>query len=132
MARIKISAPDNYIFSTEYRVNISDINYGNHLGNERILAIAHESRMRFFTELGIEDETKVTEELGIIMSDAAVVYKGESFYGDILNVELGVADINKYGFDLIYRVSRKKDNMKRRTPVWIMPVINPDIICFFL
>jgi len=36
------------------------------------------------------------------VTDAAVIYKSESFLGDILTIKIGVADVTKYGFELIY------------------------------
>ena len=39
MARIKLDMPDNYIFSTELPVRISDINYGGHLSNDAMLSM---------------------------------------------------------------------------------------------
>lgn len=48
MARIKIDLPKNFIFNTSLPVRIDDLNYGRHLANDRVLALAHEGRIRFF------------------------------------------------------------------------------------
>jgi acyl-CoA thioesterase FadM len=45
--------------------------------------------------------------VGIIMVDAAVQYKAEGFYGDIIKVEIAVADITEVGCDLVYRCTNK-------------------------
>jgi acyl-CoA thioesterase FadM len=65
----------------------------------------HEARLRFlkqhnFTELDAGGA-------GIIMVDAAVQYKAEGFYGDIIKVEIAVADITGIGCDLVYRCTNK-------------------------
>ncbi len=105
MARVKIELPKEFIFKTEIPIRISDINYGGHLGNDAVLSIAHEARLRFlkhynFTELNAGGA-------GIIMVDAAVQYKAEGFYGDIILVEIAVADITGVGCDFVYRCTNK-------------------------
>ena len=106
MARIKLDMPENYIFSTELTVRISDINYGGHLSNDAMLSIIHEARVRFlshyhYSELDVEG-------LGIIMTDSAIVYKAEGFHGDLLQIDVALADFNKYGCDIFYLISNKK------------------------
>ncbi len=105
MARVKIELPKEFIFKTEIPIRINDINYGGHLGNDAVLSIAHEARLRFlkqhnFTELDAGGA-------GIIMVDAAVQYKAEGFYGDIILVEIAVTDITGIGCDFVYRCSNK-------------------------
>ena len=36
------------------------------------------------------------------MADLAVEYKGESFYGDVLKIEIAVGEISRAGFELYY------------------------------
>lgn len=105
MARIKIDLPDNYIFSTDIDVRISDINYGNHVGNDSILSIVHESRCRFFQSMGFK-ELDVAG-FGIIMTDSAIVYKSESHYGETLTINISTQDHNKYGCDIVYQIQEK-------------------------
>ena len=105
MARVKIELPKEFIFKTEIAIRINDINYGGHLGNDAVLSIAHEARLRFlkqhnFTELNVGAA-------GIIMVDAAIQYKAEGFYGDIIKVEIAVADITGVGCDFVYRCTNK-------------------------
>ncbi len=105
MARVKIELPNEFIFKTEIPIRIDDINYGGHLGNDAVLSITHEARLRFlkqhnFTDLNIGGT-------GIIMVDAAVQYKGEGFYGDELIIEIGVMDFTKKGCDIVYRCTNK-------------------------
>lgn len=98
--------PDNYIFSTEMPIRISDINYGGHLSNDAMLSIVHEARIRFlnhyhYAELDIEG-------LGLIMTDSAIVYKAEGFHGDLLQIDIALGDFNKYGCDIFYLITNKK------------------------
>ncbi|EPJ50203.1 MAG: esterase [Osedax symbiont Rs2] len=106
MARIKIEMPDNYSFTTTLTVRINDINYGGHLGNEAVLAYIQEARMRFlhyyhYTELDVEGS-------GIIMTDSAIIYRGECFYADVLQIDICVRDFKKHGCDFYYLISNKK------------------------
>ncbi len=82
MARIKIELPEKFLFRTEIPVRITDINYGGHLGNDSLLSIIHEARLRFLNHLGYSESN--VEEVGIIMIDSAIQYKSEGFYGDEL------------------------------------------------
>ncbi len=105
MARVKIELPKEFIFKTEIPICINDINYGGHLGNDAVLSIVHEARLRFlkqhnFTELNVGGT-------GIIMVDAAVQYKAEGLHGDIILVEIAVADITGVGCDFVYRCTIK-------------------------
>ena len=105
MNRVKIEFPAESIWSMDIPIRIGDINYGGHLGNDAVLSIAHEARLRFlkqhnFTELNVGGA-------GIIMVDAAVQYKAEGFYGDIILVEIAVTDITGVGCDFVYRCTNK-------------------------
>ena len=108
MARVKIDLPEKFLFSTNIKVRIGDVNYGGHVGNDAILAIAHDARLQFLHSLGYSELD--VEGTSLIMADSAVIYKGESFFGDTLKVEIGVNDIHKLGFDLIYKISNIENN----------------------
>jgi len=107
MARINIKLPDKFAYSTQIKLRISDINYGGHLAHDSILSITHEARVRFLVSLGYTEEN--IEGPGLILSDAALVYKSEAFYGQTILVEIAVTDFSKYGCDLIYKLSDKKN-----------------------
>lgn len=107
MARIKLLIPNHKIFATEIGVRITDINYGNHVGNDAFVRIVHEARVQWltsnnYTELNIEGTS-------LIMADLAVEYKGESFYGDILKVEIAVGEISRAGFELYYQIQTNRN-----------------------
>ena len=108
MARIKIEIPDKFIYKTEIPIRITDINYGGHLGNDSLLSIIHEARVRFLNHIGYSESN--VEGNGIIMIDAAVQYKSEGFYGDELIIEIAVTDFSGIGCDFIYKVINKNSN----------------------
>lgn len=101
MARVQITIPENYIAAFVIPVRINDINYGNHVGNNAFVSILHEARVQWlhqhnFTELNIEG-------IGLLMSDLEIEFKKESFYGDIIEVQLSRGKISKMSFDLYYQ-----------------------------
>jgi acyl-CoA thioester hydrolase len=109
MARVRIELPEKLNFTTQIPITIKDINYGGHVGNDSILSLIHEARMRFLASMGFQELDK-EKQLGVIMADAAVVYKGEGFHGDIFDIAVGASDISSFGFDIYYRLTTTRDN----------------------
>jgi acyl-CoA thioester hydrolase len=107
MARIQIDVPEKIIFTIEIPIRVSDLNYGAHVGNDSILTLMQEARVLFYRSLGIRNEINIVGDVGQIITDAVVLYKAEAFLGDILTVKIGVADFNKYGFDMYYQLSNQ-------------------------
>jgi acyl-CoA thioesterase FadM len=106
MARVKVALPESFSFRAEIPVRITDLNYGAHLGNDALLGLLHEARVQFLAFLGTAEFDPATK-LGFIMADVAIEYKGEGFHGDVLTFELAAADLNKYGFDVVYQVKNQ-------------------------
>ena len=106
MARVKLDLPERFNFSTGLTVRIGDINYGRHLGNDAVLAYAHEARLRFLKRHGFSEAD--VDGVGMIMLDAVVVYKSQAFHGDELNVDVAASDFGPCGCDFLYRMSEKK------------------------
>lgn len=100
MPRIRIDIPDQVHFSTDIPIRISDINYGNHLGHDAVLSLAHEARVRFLAALGFSELD--VDGAGLIMADAAVMYRSEAFYGETLRVDVAVEALEGAGLTLLY------------------------------
>jgi acyl-CoA thioester hydrolase len=110
MARVKLEIPVKKIFTIDIPVRITDINYGNHVGNDALVSIIHEVRMQWlrthnFTELNIGGAA-------LIMADLSVEYKAESFYGDILNIAISIGEITKISFEIFYEVTTTRNDKK--------------------
>lgn len=103
MARIQLTFPEKTLFTTVLDVRITDLNYGGHLGNDSVLSLLHEARVRFLQYLGFRELDVAGA--GIIMSDAAIQFKGEAFYGEQLTIAMAVADFSRVSFDLYYQVT---------------------------
>ncbi|UOQ72977.1 thioesterase family protein [Hymenobacter cellulosilyticus] len=106
MARVKVALPTAYSLTVQIPVRITDLNYGNHLGNDALLSILHEARVQFLQHLGLREVDPATGQ-GVIMADVAIEYKGEGFYGDVLHIQLAATEVSKYGFDVVYWVKNQ-------------------------
>ena len=108
MARLQLNFPDDqYCYTTMLTVRATDINAGNHLGNDSMISMISEARALFLFEYGVaETESDGT---GIIVTDLATMYRAEAHARDQLLFEVGVMDFNKYGGDVIFRITRPKD-----------------------
>lgn len=107
MSRVTIHFPDAFPFSTELEVRVSDLNYGNHLGNDSMLTLIHEARRRFLESLGLEEIG--ADSLGFVIADAAVIYRAQAFYGDRLRIQVAAGDFGSRGCDFYYRISHVTD-----------------------
>jgi acyl-CoA thioester hydrolase len=107
MARIKIDIPESFSFSTLIPVRITDINYGGHMGNDAVLSLIHEARMQFLKSFGYTEMDFAG--IALIMSDVAIEFKKELFYGDTVNASVNAGDLTKVGFDLFYRLEKDVD-----------------------
>lgn len=103
MVRTKLELPERFDFSTEISVRIENVNYGGHLGNDSLLSLVHEARLRFLGSHGFTEAD--VGGVGIIMVDTIVIYKSESFYGDILRFEVAVGNVGKAGCDFFFRIT---------------------------
>ena len=107
MARIKLLLPDNFSFSTLIPIRITDLNYGNHVGNDSILSILHEARVQYLKNYGLAELEFAG--FGLIMSDVAIEFKAEAFYGDIVRAYVIADCFTKIGFDLFYKLVREEN-----------------------
>ncbi len=107
MPRLQLDFPAEVRFTCELTVRASDLNYGNHVGNDSILTIMQEGRIQFYRSLGYQNELHFEGQVGHLVADSAIVYKSEAFLGDVLSIDIAISDFNKYGFDMYYRLRNK-------------------------
>jgi acyl-CoA thioester hydrolase len=101
MPRIKLQLPAHLPFQCSLPIRITDLNYGRHLGNDKLLSLMHEARAQFFASFGYaEDDAEGTS---FIMGDCVILYKAEGFYGQVLRCEVGAGDYSRAAFDIYYR-----------------------------
>lgn len=107
MPRLQLTPRSAYPFSTGLAVRVTDLNYGGHLGNDRILALLQEARVAFLADHGWSEIDCAGT--GLIMTDAAIQYRGEAFAGDRLEIEVAMAEAARTGFRFFYRITRCGD-----------------------
>jgi acyl-CoA thioesterase FadM len=105
MSRIKIDLPEKFFFSTTIPVRITDVNYGNHVGNDAVLSIIHEARMQFLGSFGYTELN--FDGVGMVMKDVGIEFRAELFYGDIVIASVASAGFTKVSFDLYYKLEKE-------------------------
>lgn len=110
MTTVKLILPERYAFKTEIPVLIGDINYGNHLGNDAVLRLCHEARIRFLNSLNYNEAD--IEGIGIILADAEIRYLSQAFHGEnlILTLFLPKEAFRSSGFEMITQVQHQNGN----------------------
>lgn len=108
MARLDLQFPeDAFCYATTLTVRITDINAANHLSNDAMISMISEARARFLYHYGITEPADAR--LGIIVTDLATMYRAEAYARDPLRFEVGVMDFNRYGGDIVFRITRPAD-----------------------
>jgi len=123
MGRIKIDLPQRRLAKVSVPVRITDINYGNHLGNDAVVSIIHEARMQWLQLKG-HTEMDICG-TSLIMSDLAVSFKNEAFYPDMIDVELRMGELSRVGFDVYYCLT----TLRNDTPLTIA-LAKTGMVCF--
>lgn len=103
MSRVHFEVQGKEVYTSSMKVRVSDINYGGHLGNDSVLTLCQEARVRFFESLGYSEMDLYGS--GIIMSDAMVMYRSEGKLGDTIEIRIFIDDVGKFDFDLYYELS---------------------------
>lgn len=102
MAGLLAAFPPSFPFTAMIPVRITDVNYGNHVGNDAVLSLLHEARMQFLSQYGFTELN--CGGAGLIMRDVVIEFKKELHYGQTLWIDVAAADLSKVSFDLFYRI----------------------------
>lgn len=105
MARTKIKIPNNAkpLYSHLFTISINDINYGGHMGNERILILSQELRIKYLNEIRQSEISFFPEEdipSGLILTEAVINYHQEVFWGESLLAKLYLGEVTPSHFEL--------------------------------
>ncbi|MCP4898377.1 MAG: thioesterase, partial [bacterium] len=84
-----------------------DINYGGHLGHDRLVSLLHDARVRFFRSFGADELD--TDGFPLMIVELAVSYRGEGFAAQRLKIEIAAGEIASRRADLVYRVTEGGD-----------------------
>ena len=124
MSRQRLTLPTTHLFTTKIDVRITDINYGNHVGNDAFVGILHEARVKWLKHFGYT-ELHIEKNIGLIMSTLCINFKSESFYGDCITINLFVGDISKAGFELYYQLKTVRDEIEVE-----LAVAKTEMVCY--
>ena len=123
MPRVQLQLPDNFSFQTQVPVRITDLNYGKHVGNDTILSMIHEARVQYLKQLGYGELDLAG--VGLIMSDVAIEFKSELFYGDEVIASVAAGDLTKISFDLYYKLEKRSGDT-----VQLVAVAKTGMVCY--
>ena len=121
MPRLDLKAREPYAFACELTVRTTDLNYGGHLGNDRLLALVQEARVAFLARHGWTELD--CGGAGLIMADAALVYRAEAFAGDVLRFQVAAVEPTRVGFRLVMRATRPVDGDE-------VALVETGMVCF--
>lgn len=102
-------------------VRVGDLNYGNHLANDKLLAIVHQARVEFFESLNQSELNFFGT--GLIMADSVINYKSQAFLNNNLLIEVGINNISRVAFDMLYRISQADGNA-------LVAEVKTGMVCF--
>lgn len=103
MPRVSVDLPEQFNFSMERTVGISEVNFARHLDSVSMVNYLHEARLQFLASLGVTEANVCG--LSLVVTDLAIEFKAESFAGDRLILDVGLGDFNRYGFDIVIQVT---------------------------
>jgi YbgC/YbaW family acyl-CoA thioester hydrolase len=104
-------------------VRISDINYGNHVGNDAFISIIHEARLQWLQQKGYSELN--FDGAGLIMSDLAIEFKQQAFYGDTITVTIYAGEISRVSFELYYQLTTE-----RKSIIILLANAKTSMICY--
>ncbi|MCH9632403.1 MAG: hypothetical protein S4CHLAM6_07370 [Chlamydiae bacterium] len=100
------------VFKTEILIQVSDINYGGHLGNDRFLTVAQEARIRWLRSHGWSEKNIGNTGNGFFVVEANLKYHHEVFLGQTLIVDLFISECTKCTCLLQYEFFEKESQRK--------------------
>ena len=86
-----------------------------------MLSYAQQAGVDFLNSLGYGELNLAGK--GIIMTDAAVIYRSEAHAADQLKIELTLDDLSSIGFDIYYKISNIVTNIE-------VARVKTGILCF--
>lgn len=102
---IRLKKQKDYEYEYKRLIQVGDINYGGHLGNDALVKILHEARIDMLYSMGFTELDLGDGETGIIMAELVINYKAESFMMDTISVFCHADDISNVSFRMYYKVS---------------------------
>ena len=102
MSKLIPDFPANFAFFTLLPVRVTDLNYGGHVGNDRVLSLIHEARMQYLAKLQLSELR--FGETGLILKQVSIDFVKEMFWGDMLQVSVTAGEFSRVAFALFYKI----------------------------
>ncbi|MBI1182831.1 thioesterase [bacterium] len=122
MPRIQINAPAFFQFKTQIQVRVTDLNYGNHLANDKVQAYLQQSRVEMLHQVGLS-ELNIGDNTSLIQGDAAIIYQSEGYLLNQIDIMLAVNDFGNSSFDVVYQLN----NLSTSKP---LALAKTRLVCF--
>ncbi|MDO5090532.1 MAG: thioesterase family protein [Cardiobacteriaceae bacterium] len=91
-------------FVSRLDVRIADINYGNHLGHDRLVSLLHQARVEALAAIDASELDFFGSAL--ILARLEVDYRAQAFLHDALEIAVWLGELRASRFALHYRVTR--------------------------
>lgn len=95
------------MYKYNYKIEKTDINIGNHVGNERALMFFQRVREKFLEENNLE-EINIGNDIGIIQTNAYIEYLSQIFLGDEIEIIISSVKINRLQLIFNYEIKVKE------------------------
>lgn len=95
---------------TRLEVRVTDLNYGNHLGNDALLGYLQQGRVKLLHGLGWGEQD--VGGVGLIMRGCQIDFCAESFLFDDLELEVGLSMSGRARCRFDYRLTRTNDQVE--------------------
>lgn len=108
-------------YTSIQKVRIDDVNFGGHLGHDRLITLLHQARVEMFASMGVSEIDCGGEHM--VMRRIEIKYSHQSFLNDQLQVEISL-DRNRACVVLNYIVINLAVNKKAASATMQMSVIS--------
>jgi acyl-CoA thioester hydrolase len=85
----------------------NDMDIYHHVNNVVYLTYLEEARIAFMTAIGLRG--LYTRQRSTVVAHASVDYKLPAVFGDTLDIEVQTGEIRNSSYELLYRVTRRRD-----------------------
>ena len=109
--------------TTHYKVCITDINYGGHMGSEKALSIFNKARIGFLEHFGYS-ELSIGSDISLIMKEVNIKFKKEVLLHNELEVAVWISKVKGIRWTLSYEAIRKADNIEVFSGTTLMIAFN--------
>lgn len=106
MPRLKLKQRETYTYKVPLTLRVTDINYGGHLGNDAVMGLLHQARIEVLKTLGFSEMDLGDGKTGLVQTDCAIVYLGEGFLMDAIEVESEFTEIKGSTFRMCSRITK--------------------------